>query len=54
VSADAGGADDGELDQSEFLSVLKKAKAWSLDQPRDAGIVRAMNNVWDCVRRELP
>ena len=45
--------DDGSLDYNEFLAVMKKARAFALDQPRDTGVLRAAERVWRCIRQEV-
>jgi len=41
---------DGTLDLDEFVTVCKRRQVRGLNDPRDAGILRRINNVWQCIR----
>jgi len=47
------GTADGNLDYDEFFAVMKKTTARALDQPRDTGLIRTAERVWNCVKQEF-
>lgn len=47
------GGDDNGFDYNRFASVMRRAKAYELDRPRDTGVIRAAERLWQCVQREV-
>ena len=47
-------ADDGELSNREFVSVMKRRMMRGLEKPKDTGFVKLLDAMWKCAKNQAP
>jgi len=47
-------ADDGELSNKEFVSVMKRRMMRGLEKPKDTGFVKLISAMWKCAKNQTP
>ena len=43
---------DGELSHKEFVALMKKRMQRGLEKPKDTGLLRLLDAVWECSKRQ--